>query len=120
VLVDANARRVNLPEDLRQTTFYGQIEHIYLVHFPHPCLALKLAEPTTVIMAAIRNCKVDPSIQIPHLDFHFYSGYSKLDVVDITCVQSLVARVPDLDTNDLWAIADRSGNLARALYAEDS
>jgi hypothetical protein len=72
------------------------------------------------IMAAIRVCKVDPTIQIPHLDFHFYSGFGKLDVVDITCLQCLVARVPDLDTQNLWAITDRSGNLARAIYLQDS
>jgi hypothetical protein len=120
VLVDTNARHRNLPENFTPQSFYGQLQHIYLVRFIQPCPALGLEGPTTIIMAAIRVCKVDPTIQIPHLDFHFYSGFGKLDVVDITCLQCLVARVPDLDTQNLWAIADRSGNLARAVYLQDS
>ena len=112
MLVDANACRPNLPERLTQQSFYGQLQHIYLVRFVQPCPALGLEGPATIIMAAVRACKVEPTIRIPHLDFHFYSDLGKLDIVDITCMQCLVARVPDLATQNLWAIADRSSNLA--------
>jgi hypothetical protein len=124
MLVDVNARRRHLREEFRKETFYGQLQHIYLVRFTQPCPRLGLKEPTTTIMAVIRSCKIDPAVRISNLDFHFFSGFGQVDVVDVTCLQCLVARVPVLDTsangNNLWAIADRSGHLARALYLEDS
>lgn len=53
-------------------------------------------------------------IELAGLDIHFYSRTGALDVIDITSVQSLIGRVKD--TNDDWAIIDRSGALARAQW----
>ena len=94
VLVDANVWHQNIPSKFIKQTFYSQLQHIYLVRFTQPLLALGTKRPITIIMAAIRTCKVDPHIQIPNLNFHFYSGLGKLDVVDITCLQCLVAQIP--------------------------
>ena len=68
-----------------------------------------------VILAAVRTCKLDANDDIlkeAKLDFHLYSSLGPLNVVDITCLQSVVGRVKD--GNRGWAIIDRSGSLARA------
>jgi hypothetical protein len=39
-------------------------------------------------------------------------------MVDITCLQCLVARVKDKDRNG-WQIFDRSGTLSRAVHQPD-
>lgn len=59
--------------------------------------------------------KDDP--QLERLDIHpFSKEKDSLEVVDITCVQCLVGRVKYRKDN--WAIIDRSGKLARAMYRE--
>ena len=52
------------------------------------------------------------------LDINFYTNLGRYEVVDITSIQCLVRRVKD---RGQWAIIDRSGALARAIYipAED-
>jgi hypothetical protein len=108
--VDAHARAHTRAPEFILKTFYGQLEHIFVV----PLLAtadLGLDHATTLWLAAIRNCKV---VGKHSLDIHFYKDMGKLDVVDITCVQCLVARIWD-EGGGVWAILDRSGSLARAL-----
>ncbi|KAF8160546.1 hypothetical protein K438DRAFT_1619176, partial [Mycena galopus ATCC 62051] len=66
---------------------------------------------------AIRNCvldKDDPKLE--PLDIHFYSRLGALEVIDVTSVQFLVGRVKD---SREWAIIDRSGSLARAIWTAD-
>jgi hypothetical protein len=99
-------------------TFYGQLQKIFVVRFSTPCQDLGLFSATTIILAAIRTCNlddVDPWFQ--GLDIRYYSSYGALHVVDITSVQCLIGRIRD---RNKWAIIDRSGILARALYIEDS
>ncbi|KAJ7442912.1 hypothetical protein B0H11DRAFT_1932110 [Mycena galericulata] len=84
MLVDKFAQRRNTPAQYELRTFYGQLTHIYHVHFPAACPDLEIDQPTTYILAAIR---------------------------------SLVGRVQDASGD--WAIIDRSGGLARALWAGD-
>ena len=98
-------------------TYYGRLEHIYTITFPNGCPGLQISNPTTFILACIHRCKIktdDP--QLTRLDIHLYKdGDEKhLDVTDITTVQCLVGRVRD-GVNG-WAIIDRSGILARAVY----
>lgn len=51
------------------------------------------------------------------LDIHSFSKErDSLEVVDITSVQCLVGRIKYQKDN--WAIIDRSGKLARAMYRE--
>jgi hypothetical protein len=108
-----------MPPTYEKQTFYGRLQHIFVVHTP--CTpALKVDSPTTIFLAALSTCKLDstPS-SLNALDIHFYSSLSDaLDVVDIVCLQCLVGRVP-IDGGRQWAIIDRSGSLARAVF-EDS
>ncbi|KAJ7681395.1 hypothetical protein B0H17DRAFT_1161144 [Mycena rosella] len=113
MLVDKHARFKKRAPEFELQTFYGQLTHLYRVHFREACALLNTEEPTTYILAAIRACVLDADdAQLRGLDIHFYSGTGGLDVIDITSVQALVGRVPD--RGDGWAIIDRSGVLARA------
>lgn len=121
MLVDLNARYKKRREEFQLQTFYGQLEHIYWVNFPGPCAELGNDEPTTYILAAIRNCVLESDDrELTGLDIHFISRMGNLDVIDITSVQALVGRVQDMSGD--WAIIDRSGVLARAEWKgeEDS
>lgn len=74
---------------------------------------------TTVFLAAVRMCILDDNIPaLRGLDIQFYSKLStKLDVIDIKNVQALVGMVPVGPSS--WAIIDRSGSLAQAIWWED-
>ncbi|KAJ7136243.1 hypothetical protein C8R46DRAFT_1322470 [Mycena filopes] len=114
VLVDKNARSKKKAEDFELRTFYGQLTHIYRIHFPRPCLELQQQHPTTYILAAVRACVLTPDDRdLAGLDIHFYTRSGALDVVDITSLQALVGRV---QIPGGWAIIDRSGALARAQW----
>ncbi|THU81651.1 hypothetical protein K435DRAFT_571382, partial [Dendrothele bispora CBS 962.96] len=116
--VDVHATRRNLDPVYKLETFYGQLQHIYLIHFNSACSQLNLLEPsTTIIMAQIKSCRVDNNNEIEGLDVHFYSSMGNTDVVDITSIQCLVGRVPV--GHNRWAIVDKSGPLARALSQLD-
>jgi hypothetical protein len=76
---------------------------------------LQLDEPENVILAAIKNCPIERDNA--ELDLHYYKnedGYT--EVVDITAIQCLVARVFD---HGWWTIIDRSGKLARVEAVEE-
>ncbi|KAJ7131032.1 hypothetical protein C8R44DRAFT_904086 [Mycena epipterygia] len=118
MLVDKYARFKRREAEYELQTFYGQLTHIYRVHFSSPCPSLGIDEPTTYILAAIRACSLKPDDhQLRGLDIHFYSGYGHLDVIDIISLQALVGRVPE--GNNEWAIIDRSGVLARAQWVDN-
>lgn len=42
----------------------------------------------------------------------------RLEITDITCIQCLVGRIRTLDKKE-WAIIDRSGNQARAVFIDE-
>ncbi|KII93389.1 hypothetical protein PLICRDRAFT_99540, partial [Plicaturopsis crispa FD-325 SS-3] len=111
MLVDIHASRRRVQPVYRTESFYGQLQHILVVNLP-ASPDLGLTTPTALILAAIRTCDVEAHND---LDMHYYSHYGRLEVVDITCLQCLVGRVP---VGNRWAIIDRSGDLARA-YHED-
>ena len=114
MLIDKFARQARRQPEYELRTFYGQLQHIYVVQFKEPCPALGLNEPSTVFLAAIRTCILDdPDAQLQGLDIHFYSAEGSLHVVDVTSLQCLVGRIKD---RGRWAIIDRSGSLARASY----
>jgi hypothetical protein len=93
-------------------TFFGQLQHIFLVCIP-TARALGMTKDTVVLLAAIRNCSI---LTNNDLDMHYYQDLGCLDVVDITCLQCLVARALDEKT---WVIFDRSGSLSRAVAADN-
>ncbi|KAJ3875027.1 hypothetical protein F5051DRAFT_334641 [Lentinula edodes] len=113
--IDKYANRRNIEPEFSLETFYGQLQHIYVVRFTNPCPALQISSPRTLIMAQIKSCKLTDS-QVPGLDIHFYHGMGSTHVIDITSLQCVVGRVP-CGSGD-WAIIDRSGSLARAGYLE--
>ncbi|KAJ7042829.1 hypothetical protein C8F04DRAFT_1029722 [Mycena alexandri] len=118
MLVDKNARFARRAVEFELQTFYGQLTHIYRVHFPAACAPLNINIPTTFIFAAIRSCILEPDDpDLRGLDIHHISRHGGLDVIDITSVQALVGRVQD--TSDNWAVIDRSGVLARAEWKRD-
>ena len=121
LLVDKYTRQARRQPKYELKTFYGQLQHIYAIRLPGPCEDLRLEAPVTVILATIRNCVVDKADAYGHglsgnLDIRYYSNDGAIDVVDVTSVQCLVGRIRD---RNKWAIIDRSGPLARALYVEN-
>lgn len=117
VLVDKNTRNSKPPE-FHQVTRYGQLQRLFRIQFETPCPALGLNETETILLAAIRSCKLDPEdALLKHLDIHFYSATGELDIVDLKCVECLVGRVP-LGTSS-WAVFDRSGDLVRSTWVSE-
>jgi hypothetical protein len=117
MLVNKNQQSRRAAPDFELQTFYGQLEHIYRVVFPTAVPALNILEPTAYILAAVRTCSLEgDDLHLKLLDIHLYSQLGGLDVTDITTIQSLVGRVKD---SNRWAIIDRSGGLARALWTAD-
>jgi hypothetical protein len=117
MLVDKYARQARRRPEYDLRTFYGQLQHIYVVRFKEACPDLGLSDASTIFLAAIKTCTLDNSdSQLRGLDIHFYSSEGAIHVVDITNLQCLVGRIWD---RCVWAIVDRSGSLARALYVED-
>ena len=73
-------------------TFYGQIQ--YIVHIPLPATEdLGLEEPVNVILATIKNCPIERENANLVCTYQNEDGYA--EVVDITAIQCLVARVFD-------------------------
>ena len=116
MIVDKYARQARRRPEYKLQTFYGQLQHIYLIQFPNPCEELGLDQASTIILASIRTCILDdPVPQLECLDIKYYSAEGATHVIDITSLQCLVGRIRD---RNRWAIIDRSGSLARALYVE--
>ncbi|KAJ7234807.1 hypothetical protein C8J57DRAFT_1574508 [Mycena rebaudengoi] len=115
-LVDIHANRRNVKPEYEPRSFYGQLQHIFVVNVA-AAAALGLESDETLFLAAIRNCKIDCANS---LDMHYYRNAGRLEVVDMTCVQCLVGRVKTkVKGVDMWAIIDRSGTLARPYYNAD-
>ena len=116
MLVDRYTRQAHRQPDYELRTFYGRLEHIFVVQFKGPYPGRGQGDACTLFLVAIRSCTVNrPDPQLQALDIHFYSSEGPLHVVDITSLQCLIGRIWD---RDQWAIIDRSGSLARALYTE--
>ncbi|GBE90171.1 hypothetical protein SCP_1900200 [Sparassis crispa] len=113
VLVDKNARFHRRRVALEMRTFYRQLQHIFAVRLV-PSQPLQLTKPTTLILAAIKSCRIECSHNT--LDIHFFSDTGAVDVIDISCIQCVIGRVLD---GAHWAIIDCSGLLARTVYADE-
>ncbi|KAF9474439.1 hypothetical protein BDN70DRAFT_815708 [Pholiota conissans] len=124
MLVDVNERHRQQETILDLQTFYGQLQNIILLKFQDPTarralgLTANALDIDVLIFAAIRTCNLGPNDpNLRGLDVHFYSTLGALQIVDLNCVQCLVARVKDVDQG--WAIIDRSGSLVRAVVDDD-
>jgi len=116
MLVDkyAHTRRRKPLFELR--TFYGQLEHLYVIEFTQA--DANVIPQVPIILAAIRNCKIrDPGpSDLEGLDIHLYSTMGGLDVIDVTSIQALVGHVEFTVDGGGWALIDRSSSLARAMW----
>ena len=118
MLVDKYARQAHHRPMYELKTFYGQLENIYAIHSSSISQDLGPDCPSIIILAAIRSCVLENvDSQLETLDIRYYTGTGALHVIDITSVQCVVGRIWD---RNKWAIIDRSGSLARALYVEDA
>jgi hypothetical protein len=116
MLVDKYAHQPRRRPEYMLQTFYGQLQHIYVVRFNGACPGLGCEDGTVIFLAAVKTCKLDgPDSQLRSLDIQFYSSEGATHIVDMTSIQCLVGRVWD---RNRWAIIDRSGQLARAVYDE--
>jgi hypothetical protein len=90
MLVDRFAHMHRCRLKLKPQTFYGQLEHLYLINFI--CSDMRVDPQQPIILAAIRNCKIkDPGpTELEGLDIHLYSTTGSLDLVDVTSIQALV------------------------------
>jgi hypothetical protein len=89
-LVDKQARRHNVAAQLHPHTFYGQVQHFYMIRFREPCPDLGETKPTVVIMASIQSCVIDKTKTVPGMDFHFYKktrqdGRSRCHLHSVSC-----------------------------------
>jgi len=73
-------------------TFYGQLQHIFVVKMPAARSDLGLAKRETLILAVIQTCNIE---RHDSLDMHYYKRQGAIEVVDITSVQCLVGRIKD-------------------------
>ncbi|KAH9008293.1 hypothetical protein EDB84DRAFT_1591239 [Lactarius hengduanensis] len=114
MLVDKFAHMHRRKPKFELQTFYGQLEHLYLITFS--CSDTRVDPQKPIILAAIRNCKIKAPgpADLEGIDIHLYSTTGSLDLADITSVQALVGRVEYTVDGGGWAIIDRSGGLARA------
>jgi hypothetical protein len=112
LLVDENARLANTEPHFVPETFYGQLQHIFVIEMP-AARQLGVSNPEILILGAILTCNIE---EHNDLDMHYYKTHGRTEVVDITTVQCLVGRIRDRGS---WAIIDRSGNLARATFELD-
>jgi hypothetical protein len=112
MLVDKNSNYRNRPVVLEPRIFFGQLQHIFVVHL-NASKTLKLIQPTTLILAAIRECS---NAQLKNNGIYYYTREGSLGVVDISCVQCMIGRVADKDG---WAIIDRSIDANRPLFILD-
>ncbi|KIM37514.1 hypothetical protein M413DRAFT_30969 [Hebeloma cylindrosporum] len=117
-----NKRLVKRREPVyKPQTFYGQLQHIYVVKFSDSCSDARVEPEKPVFLVVIRNCKLKADdTELAKLDIHLYAHTGTLDVVDITSLQALVGRVKVQVGGGGWAIIDRSGSLARATYEEEA
>ena len=110
---DLHKRSKKKEVKLALDTFFGELQTIYVVRFHDPTTiaALELGNNNEIVLAAIRSCNIRRSHKV--LDIHYYKRNGELDVIDIQSIQALVGRIKD---SDEWAVVDRSGSLARAVF----
>jgi hypothetical protein len=74
---------------LEPQTFFGQLQHIFVIRLKASPV-VGLSEDTTLILAAIRAC-ADAKLKAEN-NIYYYSREGHLKVVDMECVQCPVGR----------------------------
>ncbi|VDC05579.1 unnamed protein product [Peniophora sp. CBMAI 1063] len=113
LLVDQRPRDRNEANAVyERETYFGRLQHLFCVRVPADPAAGVL-EAETILLAGVTPCKITNKHDV--LDIHVYKDESPTEeVVDLDCIMCLVGRVRYLKR--YWAIIDRSGSLARAVY----
>lgn len=88
--------------------FFGQLQNILEVCLPS-ILYLNLPDPTVYLLAGIFACELKAKNALKML---YYFKTSRYEVIDMTCVQCLVARIAKDVSGTRWAIADHSNNIS--------
>lgn len=114
-LVDKHTGNRRLPSEFISKSFFGQLQHILVVRLP-AIPAIAVPEPVVLFLAGIRSCQLEAKNS---LNMPYYWSMGSFEVVDMSCVQCLVARIPETESQKRWAIVDRSGYIARSFYAND-
>lgn len=109
MLVDIHARRKTLAPEYEVKTFYGQLENILVICLSAHAMSAFGSGPI-LLMAGIRQCEVNATNS---MGFSIYSNMGQFEVVDMTCVQCLVGRIPN---GKRWAIIDRTDTLQQSHY----
>jgi hypothetical protein len=116
--VDIHENRRNLAPEFSDTPtpFFGQLQHILVVRLP-PAQELdhELRSESTYILASIHSGKIEA---VNSMGMPVYSRMGRTEVVDITCVQCLVGRVPT-GQNNQWVIIDRTGTTQQSVHLRD-
>ncbi|EGO04760.1 hypothetical protein SERLA73DRAFT_44315, partial [Serpula lacrymans var. lacrymans S7.3] len=102
-LVDKYTCQRHWTPEYKLKTFFPQQQ--YAVVVPLPMITL-----LTLVQPAVKTCVLEG---VNTLGVPYYSKLGPLKVVDIICIQCAVGRVK---YGQRWAIIDRSGTLARAVY----
>ncbi|KDQ21906.1 hypothetical protein BOTBODRAFT_99767 [Botryobasidium botryosum FD-172 SS1] len=116
LLVDKHMNNRRLPPEFVPTIFYGQVQRIFVLVIPSNSTLGTQAQPaTTLVLADI--CPVDTdndasSGPIPR--FKRFKG--RLEVIDISCVHSVVGRIFD---RGAWHIIERPGGIKHALFSAE-
>lgn len=116
LLVDRYAHQRNRAPEFELQAFYGQLKHIIVAQIPaNPRSSLQKDE--VLFLADVQSAKIEFRND---LDMHYFSSMGQTEVIDITSVQCLVGRVKvAVGGRYDWAIIDRSGELARAMYTSE-
>jgi len=93
--------------EFEEQDFFGQLGRILILEIPS-APKLHLAEPTTIIVAVIREVKAKLTDGI-----YYYKEFGLDEVVDLETVQCVVGRIQD---RGRWALIDRSNSTAN--YAD--
>lgn len=105
--VDRHAHRMRRTPEFEEQDFFGQLGRILILEIPS-APKLHLAEPTTIIVAVIREVKAKLTDGI-----YYYKEFGLDEVVDLETVQCVVGRIQD---RGRWALIDRSNSTAN--YAD--
>jgi len=100
--VDRHARYMNRTPDFEEQNFFGQLKRILLLELPS-ARRLNLDEPTTVILALIREVKATLRNGI-----YYYKDSCVEEVIEMSNLQCVVGRIRDRSE---WAMIDRSDNV---------
>ena len=101
--VNRNARHLRKTPDFEEQIFFGQLGRILVLELP-TAPKLHLTEPTTVIVAVIREVKAKLMDGI-----YYYEEFGVDEVVDLETIQCVIGRIKD---RGKWALIDWSDSMA--------